>query len=397
MNLHEIMLAKQLAGENGGGDVDLSDYYTKSQTDQRITEKVAEIVSDAPEDFDTLKEISDWIAGHEDSAAAMNSAIADNVTAIAQKADKATTYTKTETDNLLNNKVGKESGKSLSTNDFTNEAKNKLDSLENYDDTGIKADIAEVSSRAALNQSTLGYQSKNLLKNTAVTQTKNGVTFTVNGDGSVVVNGTATANALFTLQNINLTVGRKYTLSGCPSGGSSTTFKLYGLDTESWAGEGTDYGSGNTFTNRRSAVQYRIAICEGYSANNLTFYPMLRYAEITDDTYEPYKPSVQEQINNITDQILGLGKLIPTNSNLNTYTKPGIYYSNIASTSATLENTPYKTGGFRLEVSRISTVNGFMQTLYPNSKTLGCFFIRVFADGALGSWFKFSGEVVTTT
>ncbi len=30
--------------------------------------------------------------------------------------------------------------------------------------------------------------------------------------------------------------------------------------------------------------------------SSFTFYPMLRYAEITDDTYEPYKPSVEERL-----------------------------------------------------------------------------------------------------
>ncbi|MDE6520673.1 MAG: hypothetical protein K2K91_09530 [Ruminococcus sp.] len=43
MNLHEICMALQLAGENGGGDVDLSDYYTKSQTDSLISGKVDKI------------------------------------------------------------------------------------------------------------------------------------------------------------------------------------------------------------------------------------------------------------------------------------------------------------------------------------------------------------------
>ncbi len=47
-----------------------------------VAESIAEIVAEAPEDFDTLKEISDWIDEHEDSAAAMN-------TAIAAKQDKA--------------------------------------------------------------------------------------------------------------------------------------------------------------------------------------------------------------------------------------------------------------------------------------------------------------------
>lgn len=44
----------------------------------------------------------------------------------------------------MDNYVEKEAGKGLSSNDFTNEAKNKLDDLENYDDTEIKNDISEL-------------------------------------------------------------------------------------------------------------------------------------------------------------------------------------------------------------------------------------------------------------
>lgn len=209
-------------------------------------------------------------------------------------------YTRDEINGFLASKIDKEPGKGLSTNDFMDADKSKLDSLENYDDTVIK-------SEAALNRSTLGYQRKNLLKNTAVSQTKNGVTFTVNEDGSVTANGTATSNAIFTLSEIALTAGKKYTLSGCPEGGSSAAFKLYGLDTTNWAGEGSDYGNGDTFTNRRSPAQYRIAIYAGYTADNLTFYPMLRYAEITDDTYEPYKLSVEERLAALEAAVLGGG------------------------------------------------------------------------------------------
>ena len=46
--------------------------------------------------------------------------------------------------NLNTNKVDKEEGKGLSTNDFTNELKTKLDSLENYNDTEIKKDISDI-------------------------------------------------------------------------------------------------------------------------------------------------------------------------------------------------------------------------------------------------------------
>lgn len=43
-----------------------------------ISTAVAKIVADAPADFDTLKEMSDWIAKHQSDASAMNSAIQQN-------------------------------------------------------------------------------------------------------------------------------------------------------------------------------------------------------------------------------------------------------------------------------------------------------------------------------
>lgn len=58
-------------------------YQTAEEVGQAVTDGVAKIVAGAPEDFDTLKEMSDWISSHETSAAAMNSAISDNSVAIA--------------------------------------------------------------------------------------------------------------------------------------------------------------------------------------------------------------------------------------------------------------------------------------------------------------------------
>lgn len=42
---------------------------------QTVNEAIAGVVANAPSDFDTLKEMSDWISNHEDDAAAMNTAI----------------------------------------------------------------------------------------------------------------------------------------------------------------------------------------------------------------------------------------------------------------------------------------------------------------------------------
>ena len=62
---------------NGTGD---------GSVDKIVADAVAAIVNDAPEAYDTLKEISDWISGHENDASAMNSAIQTNKTDIANLA-----------------------------------------------------------------------------------------------------------------------------------------------------------------------------------------------------------------------------------------------------------------------------------------------------------------------
>ena len=63
----------------------LNIYATKKEFDEtvakikaQIATEIANIIAEAPDSFDTLKEISDWIATHEDSAAAMNSKIQQN-------------------------------------------------------------------------------------------------------------------------------------------------------------------------------------------------------------------------------------------------------------------------------------------------------------------------------
>ncbi|MBQ8688333.1 MAG: hypothetical protein IJ512_07285 [Ruminococcus sp.] len=156
-------------------------------------------------------------------------------------------------------------------------------------------------------QDAIGMRRKNLLNVTASTTTKNGITFTVNDDRSIKVSGTATADATLDLGTLDLTLGEQYTLTGCPSGGSESTYRLYGLNTTSWAGAGSDTGSGVTFTAQYYAnTVYRIVVYSGQTVN-ATFYPMLRYADVTDDTYAPYADDLQTQINALKAAIEALG------------------------------------------------------------------------------------------
>ena len=170
---------------------------------------------------------------------------------------------------------------------------------------------------------------KNLLQNTATSQTISGVTFTVNSDKSVTCNGTATANAIFRIvQAPDFPDNEDMLLTGCPVGGSSSTYQLQYSNNRDKAFQ--DMGNGiviqkmdyNIYPN--TYVQIRIV--KGYTCNNLTFYPMIRLATIEDDTYEPYtggipspNPDYPQEIRNVTGNV---GVTISNGNNTESKTLP---------------------------------------------------------------------------
>ena len=141
---------------------------------------------------------------------------------------------------------------------------------------------------------------KNFINVTSTTSTYNGLTFTINADNSVTVNGTATVRSYFTLSNEiawDLKAGN-YIINGCPSGGSASTFELQIRTDESdsslWI-FGIDYGNGANFNIASDKkVKAYIGVQSGVTVTNKTFYPMLRPASIQDDTYVPYAMTNRE-------------------------------------------------------------------------------------------------------
>lgn len=107
-------MGKKFVGLDG-----LKHFWTKVKTwiagqiTSEVTAKIAEIVANAPEDLDTLKEIADWISTHANDAGAMNTQINTNKndiaalqTSVAGKADTGHThddryYTESEVDKKL--------------------------------------------------------------------------------------------------------------------------------------------------------------------------------------------------------------------------------------------------------------------------------------------------------
>ena len=154
---------------------------------------------------------------------------------------------------------------------------------------------------------------KNLLDNTATTKISNGITFTVNSDGTVLADGTndATANSSLVINRYDLSPGT-YILNGCPSGGASNTYRLAIQETGSYSILGSidiGNGSGEFTIDATTNVQIAIFIQKGLTVNNLLFKPMLRKATIADDTYEQYGASPSPDYPSPIENVEGKNKL----------------------------------------------------------------------------------------
>ena len=174
--------------------------------------------------------------------------------------------------------------------------------------------------------------------------TLNGLTFTVNADHSVTVSGTATANTTYEfhtrlsdVRGLTLPNGR-YIVNGCPSTGSMTTYRINCNRTSGGQSVvyGSDTGSGLTVElngDDYSADSVRIGLYiyvnSGVTLDNVVFKPMIRLAEDTDSTYQPYAETnyqlTQDKMSYADNGILGAKNLLPNNKT--TATVSGITYT----------------------------------------------------------------------
>lgn len=142
------------------GDVDLTDYYTKTETNDLLDDKVDKVTGKqlSTEDYTTAEKTK--LSGIEDNAEVnIIETVKVNGTALTPDQDRAVDITiagdadhidydnttsgldatnvQDAIDELADEKVDKESGKGLSTNDFTDNYKNKLDDIEDNAEVNI--------------------------------------------------------------------------------------------------------------------------------------------------------------------------------------------------------------------------------------------------------------------
>lgn len=122
------------------------------------------------------------------------------------------------------------------------------------------------------------------------TKTENGITFTVNSDGSITANGTTTVNpSIFNLAKISLKAGT-YALRSFANVENAGVCQFY-IDIPSDPNDRT--GNGVTFTLQDDIVNKNVNIIvnPNQTVNNLIFKPMLQFGT-TAQSFEPYKQSV---------------------------------------------------------------------------------------------------------
>lgn len=160
--------------------------------------------------------------------------------------------------------------------------------LGNVDNVATKDAIAELIDSSA----------KNLIQNTATSRTENGVTFTVNADGTVSLTGTASATIWFPIMtNMSIDAGT-YTIS---NGLTDDTARVIISTTNSLSSRIFDSNESGYITktvDAISGVNAYLRVASGKVTDGTVVKPMLctKAAGGISQAYVPYRPSYDELI-----------------------------------------------------------------------------------------------------
>lgn len=173
--------------------------------------------------------------------------------------------------------------------------------------------------------------------------TVNGIVWTVNSDGSITANGTATSNSIYVFRNYDVRLNKgTYTLSGIPADGSTSTFMLQGASKIHGAAVNNTSVNGNKLVLNNDVTDYTIqcVIFAGYTANNLVFKPMINEGP----TALPYEPYFEGLRSAPVTEIVSVGaNLIPYPYTETTKTINGITFTDNGDGSITVNGTATET------------------------------------------------------
>lgn len=146
-------------------------------------------------------------------------------------------------------------------------------------------------------------QGRNLLPDYFKTGEASGIISIRNGDGSLAISGTSTSNALRMIGRVLVEKGKKYKLTGAPVGGSSTTYRLWVGSSLAFPQENRlfDTGAGREATALEDdTISVNIQVMNGVTVKDLTFRPMLTYAN-TEGDFSVYRKNTYQLPQEILD------------------------------------------------------------------------------------------------
>lgn len=141
----------------------------------------------------------------------------------------------------------------------------------------------------------IGWGNKNLITGTFVSDTKNGITFTANDDGTVNANGTASADSYISCSEFLVKKG-SYIVNGVVGGSASTYFFDFSKKSDGTVLAKVTDGDVGVTLSEDTVVKVWLNVKSGQVLSNVVFKPMLRSADIVDATYEPYHPTVKQTL-----------------------------------------------------------------------------------------------------
>lgn len=353
---------------------------------------------------------------------------------------------------LFSGKVDKETGKGLSTNDYTTAEKTKLAGIETGANNTVVDSVMSSSStnpvqNRIINTALAGKQdnltfdstptasstnpvtsggiytdqqrqeaeiglvanagAKNLLNITERSRVHQGVTFTVNNDESVSISGGTTgSNSFIRLtgsqsstaysDQIPLPKG-KYKIS-CPGASSSDNFRFaVGYRNASSASRSTvtaqqsnNFETEFEITTDTGRFDATVLSVSSSQSYSATVYPLIRRVEIEDNTFVPYAPTNRELYSNI----FGSGTPINSGVDLDTLKTAGRYYIETVTDSASLTNNPCMNELFYMNVEHVNGI--IIQTIWSMAIDSATMYRRICKDNTWRPWFKFEGTEVST-
>lgn len=268
--------------------------------DRTLAENVAQVKAD----FKAIKDAVPYVFNDDTPTSEYGERIFTEISSLQYQADSA--WDQGFYNGIEQGRVeGYENGKTDGITEGVEQGKQEIISNSKYIEKSASGkairldDVSEVAHKVVVKADTpteVKLYGKNLIPfpyNPSMPLSQNGITLTINDDGSIVANGTASAltqfhiyHCYFATNPISILPNIKYTLSGC-SGGSSTTYEMRITDNRSTATITQNAPATFSYADT-SQIVISILVRSGATLNNVVFKPQVEYGE-NYTGFEPYQ------------------------------------------------------------------------------------------------------------